>query len=130
MPHSVKRAILLHNNPGLFNYLDGSLPTGNLVNLTTFKLTDYELQQWESTHSSVKSEIESLDDNVKHMFDDVDFEMLSQIANSAQMISSEEDLGVGLDDTVRFKTRDSDENTSIKDEIVINGGNITKFSCY
>jgi hypothetical protein len=64
------------------------------------------------------------------MFDDVDLEMLSQIANSAQMISSEEDLGVGLDDTVRFKTRDSDENTSIKDEIVINGGNITKFSCY
>jgi hypothetical protein len=130
MPHSVKRAILLHNNPRLSNYLDGSLPTGTLVNLTTFKLTDYELQQWESAHSSVKREIESLDDNVKHMFNDVDLEMLSQIANNAQMISSEEGFGVGLDDTVRFLTRDSDENTGIKDEIIVTGGNITKFTSY
>jgi hypothetical protein len=46
MPLSVKRAVLLHNNPKLFNHLNGSLPIGTLVNLSAFKLTDCERYQW------------------------------------------------------------------------------------
>ena len=130
MPLSAKRAILLHNNPKLIKQANGSVPIGTLVNLTTFKLTNYELHQWENAQSCVKSELESLDSNVKQTFGDVDLEVLSLIANDAQVISSAESLGAGLDDTVQLKPRNSDENTSIKDKIVVTGGNITKYTNY
>jgi hypothetical protein len=130
MPLNAKRAILLHNNPKLFNYLNGSVPIGTLVNLTTFKLTDYERYQWENAQSRVKSELDALDNNLKQTFGDMDLEVLSLIANNAQVISSADRLGAGLDDTVQLKTRTSDENTRIKDEIIVTGGNIAQYSSY
>jgi hypothetical protein len=123
MTHSAKRAILLHNNPKLLSYLNGSLPIGTLVNLTTFKLTDYELRQWEHTHSDIKSELESVDNNVKLTFHDTDLQTLYMIANNVKEISSVDSFAAGLDDNVRFNSLKSAENTGIKDKIVVTGRN-------
>jgi hypothetical protein len=71
-----------------------------------------------------------LDNNLQQAFGDMDLEVLSLIANHAQVISSADRLGAGLDDTVQLKSRTSDESTRIKDEIIATGGDITRYTSY
>jgi hypothetical protein len=130
MPLGAKRAVLLHNNPKLLNHFNGSLPIGTLVNVTTFKLTNYEMHQWENAQSCIKCELESLDSSARQVFGDVDLDVLSLIADHAQTISSADRLGAGLDDAVRLETRTSGENSRINDDIGVTGGDIARYTSY
>jgi hypothetical protein len=78
----------------------------------------------------VKSELQSLDSSAREAFGDADQEVLSLIANHAHVISSADRLGAGLEDAVRLRSRNSDESTHIKDEIIETGGTITRYTGY
>ncbi len=97
---SVKRAILLHNNPRLQKNLGrGPLPVGALANMAPFKLSHYEVRHWENQHTTFQMQFTQLTPAVQEMYTSIGPTSCFLVGNTAQK-AKEQGAAVGLDDVV------------------------------
>jgi hypothetical protein len=101
IPLSTKRAILIHNNPELEQYLDtGRVPAQRLVDITPLRLTRFDKVYWQGERSLYSSYLRDMDPTTLEMFQQVgpeDTFILSRLIEALK----EKGAAVGRDDMVK-----------------------------
>ncbi|MGD9008195.1 MAG: hypothetical protein PVG41_09745, partial [Desulfobacteraceae bacterium] len=69
LPLSTKRAILIHNNPDLRQYLaKGRVPANLLVDITPLRLSKFDIHYWQGERSLYRSYLDSMDPLTRQVF--------------------------------------------------------------
>jgi len=101
MPLSTKRAILIHNNPDLEQYLDtGRVPAQRLVDITPLRLTKFDKAYWQGERSLYSSYLRDMDPTTLEMFQQVGPEDTFIISRLIEALK-EKGATVGNDDIVK-----------------------------
>jgi hypothetical protein len=71
LPLSTKRAVLIHNNPDLRQYLAKSrVPANLLVDITPLRLSKFDIHYWQGERSLYRSYLDSMDPMTRDLFQD------------------------------------------------------------
>lgn len=71
LPLSTKRAVLIHNNPDLRQYLaKGRVPANLLVDITPLRLSKFDIHYWQGERSLYRSYLDSMDPMTRDLFQD------------------------------------------------------------
>jgi hypothetical protein len=101
MPLSLKRAVLLHNNPELMAYLDKQqVPANLLVDITPLHLSKFDKGHWRMERLSYESYLRQMAPMTREMFQKVgpeDTYILSRLVEALK----EQGASVGPEDIVR-----------------------------
>ena len=101
MPLSTKRAVLIHNNPELEQYLDnGRVPAKRLVDITPLCLTQFDKAYWQGERRLYASYLRDMDPATLDMFQQVGPEDTFIIFRLVEALK-EKGAAVGKDDIVR-----------------------------
>jgi hypothetical protein len=101
MPLSTKRAIVIHNNPELEQYLDtGRVPARRLVDITPLRLTKFDKAYWQGERSLYSSYLQDMDPATLEMFQQVGPEDTFIISRLIEALK-EKGAAVGKDDMVK-----------------------------
>jgi hypothetical protein len=100
--HSAKRALLIHNNPFLLDYLHGNrIPPGTLVDITPKRFSQMDHHFWNSQRPHITVAWDQLHEASRQVVRDAGTEGGVDLA---ELLKQLKEMGgaVGMDDTVRF----------------------------
>jgi hypothetical protein len=98
---STKRAVLIHNNPELEQYLDtGRVPAQRLVDITPLRLTKFDKAYWQGERSLYASYLRDMDPTTLDMYQQVGPEDTFIISRLIEVLK-EKGAAVGKDDVVK-----------------------------
>ena len=98
---SAKRAVLIHNNPDLVQYLAaGRLPANLMVDITPRRLSRFDIHDWQSERPLYQSYLQNMAPMTREMFQQVGPEDTYIMARLIDMLR-EEGASVGRQDIVR-----------------------------
>lgn len=102
LPHSTKRAVLIHNNPFLRNYLStNQIPPRTLLDITPVRFTDADRHFWDSQHPYVATAWDQLHEESQWVVQESGAEESMALAEMVQRLQRM-GAGVGMQDTVKY----------------------------
>ena len=102
LPHSAKRALLIHNNPFLLSHLNTNMvPPRTLVDITPKRFSDMDHHFWNSQRPYITVAWDQLHKTSKQVVRDAGTEGGFALAGLVKHLK-EVGAGVGMDDTVQF----------------------------
>ncbi len=97
---SSKRALLLHNNPFLKDYLQANrIPMNRLINITPAVLSEVEKKHWQLQRTPLKTAMDQMENDTLEMFKQV-----GETATTVEKVIryfKDRGASVGMDDVVR-----------------------------